>query len=181
MKTFLTIFLLSLSVVCQGYTEGFIDYIKTVENSVKAGFVDGLWYPHRSIEGGSDTIAYGHKLKAGEDFSCGLTEAEAEALLIQDLACAEKSAASLIEQKHGVEWGSLPEWKQEIFIDFQFNGVLRSFPKFRKAMLCDDVAGMVTEYKRYARTVDGKRIELKDRNSRLRVRYLNPLVNVDNK
>ena len=43
------------------------------------------WFPHKSLEGGSDTIAYGHKIMAGEDFSKGLTDSEAERLLEKDI------------------------------------------------------------------------------------------------
>ncbi len=175
MRYLLTTIFLCLTVLCHGYSDDFIDYMKEMENSVKAGYVDGRWYPHKSVEGGSDTVAYGHKIQKGEDFSQGLTEAEADSLLRQDLARAESQAARLIKEKHGVEWSTLPEWKREVFIDFQFNSVLRSFPKFRKAVLCDDVAGMAREYKRYAKTAEGKRIELKARNSGLRERYLKPI------
>lgn len=174
-KTFLTILFLVLHLSALGYSDSFIDYMKEMENSVKAGYVDGRWYPHDSVEGGAQTIAYGHKIQEGEDFSRGLTESEATALLIRDIQIAESRAARLIKEKHSVEWSTLPEWKREIFIDFQFNGVLDSFPKFRRAVLCDDLAGMTAEYKRYARTADGKRIELKARNSGLRERYLVPL------
>ena len=173
MKYLLTILFLCLTLCAQGYSDSFLEYIKGAENSVKAGYVDGRWYPHDVL--GVPHIAYGHKIQEGEDFSQGLTEAEADSLLRQDLARAESQAAKLILDNHGVEWSTLPEWKREVFIDFQFNGVLRSFPKFRKAVLCDDVAGMVKEYKRYARTANGKRIELRDRNSRFHRRYLSHL------
>ena len=44
-----------------------------------------LWFPHKSLEGGSDTIAYGHKLQKGEDFSKGITDEEALRLLEKDI------------------------------------------------------------------------------------------------
>jgi hypothetical protein len=44
-----------------------------------------LWFPHKSFEGGSDTIAYGHKIQSGEDFSAGITDAQAEELLKKDI------------------------------------------------------------------------------------------------
>jgi len=172
MKYFLTILFLFYSLCVYGYSDSFLEYIKGAENSVKSGYVDGHWYPHDSVEGGSQTIAYGHKIQKEEDFSQGLTEYEATSLLIRDIQIAENRAARLIKEKHSVEWSVLSEWKREIFIDFQFNGVLGSFPKFRRAVLCDDVAGIVREYKRYAHTANGKRIELKDRNFRLQQRYL---------
>ena len=47
---------------------GFLKYMKRVENGIKKGLKAGKWYPHSSAEGGKKTIAYGHKLKTGEDF-----------------------------------------------------------------------------------------------------------------
>ena len=42
-----------------------VNYIKRVENSVRDGWSKDKkkWFPHKSHEGGTDTIAYGHKLK----------------------------------------------------------------------------------------------------------------------
>jgi hypothetical protein len=64
--------------------------IKAFENSKnnpKGGYNKGAgkWFPHRSLEGGADTIAYGHKIKKGEDFSKGITDNEAERLLEKDI------------------------------------------------------------------------------------------------
>ena len=64
---------------------GFIKYMKSVENSIKSGWKNNKWYPHKSAEGGNKTIAYGHKLKAGEDFSKGITDTQALQLLTKDL------------------------------------------------------------------------------------------------
>jgi hypothetical protein len=43
------------------------------------------WFPHKSLEGGSATIAYGHKIQKGEDFSKGITDSEALRLLEKDI------------------------------------------------------------------------------------------------
>lgn len=173
MKKLLVILFLLFGVSAYGHSESFIQYMMEMENSIKAGYVNGRWYPHDVL--GVPHVGYGHKIVEGEDFSNGLTDAEAKSLLIKDLSRAEKSAAKFLHKKYGVEWSELPVWKREVFIDFEFNGVLRSFPKFTRAVLSDDVAGMVREYKRYARTTDGKRIELKARNSGLYKRYIEPL------
>ena len=50
--------------------------IKKFENSKdnpRGGYnkVKKLWFPHSSLEGGLGTIAYGHKLKKGEDYRKG--------------------------------------------------------------------------------------------------------------
>ncbi len=71
-------------------TDKAANVIKKFENSQdnpRGGYnkAKKLWFPHRSVEGGSDTIAYGHKLQKGEDFSRGITEDEAMALLQKDI------------------------------------------------------------------------------------------------
>lgn len=43
------------------------------------------WFPHKSLEGGAGTIAYGHKILPDEDFSSGITESAAEDLLQKDI------------------------------------------------------------------------------------------------
>ncbi|OYQ47148.1 glycoside hydrolase family protein, partial [Flavobacterium aurantiibacter] len=42
-------------------------------------------YPYPSIEGGSPTIGWGHKIKKGENFDSGISLGEAEQLLIEDV------------------------------------------------------------------------------------------------
>jgi hypothetical protein len=64
--------------------------IKKFENSKNnpsGGYNKDLkkWFPHKSLEKGSDTIAYGHKIQKGEDYSTGLTDSEAERLLEKDI------------------------------------------------------------------------------------------------
>ena len=76
--------------------------LKKLENSVKAGYRKGKWYPHRSFEGGSDTIAYGHKLMPGEDYSSGMSE--------------EKAAQ--LQQKDVLEKQKVPGWNLKMVEDY---------------------------------------------------------------
>jgi GH24 family phage-related lysozyme (muramidase) len=142
----------------------FMDYIKKVENQGKVGYNSEkkLWFPHKSFEGGSDTIGYGHKIQKGEDFSKGITDAQAESLLKTDLAKAKQQVYK--------ELGSikLTPQQEEMFVDFVFNmGTLKKFPKFTEFALKNDLEGMKSQYKRYA---GGK--ELKGRNSEFLKRFL---------
>jgi GH24 family phage-related lysozyme (muramidase) len=142
----------------------FMDYIKKVENQGKVGYnaEKKLWFPHKSFEGGSDTIGYGHKIQKGEDFSKGITDAQAESLLKTDLAKAKQQVYK--------ELGSvkLTPQQEEMFVDFVFNmGTLKKFPKFTEFALKNDLDGMKSQYKRYA---GGK--ELKGRNSEFLKRFL---------
>ena len=142
----------------------FTDYIKKVENQGKVGYnaEKKLWFPHKSFEGGSDTIGYGHKIQKGEDFSKGITDAQAESLLNTDLA---KAKQQVYKELGGVK---LTPQQEEMFVDFVFNmGTLNKFPKFTEFALKNDLEGMKSQYKRYA---GGK--ELKGRNSEFLKRFL---------
>jgi len=144
--------------------QSFVDYIKNVENAGKKGYnkKKKLWFPHESFEGGSDTIGYGHKIQKGEDFSKGITDAQAEALLKRDL----EKAKSIVNKEVGGR--QLSKKQMEMFVDFVFNmGTLNKFPKFTEFALKNDLQGMKAQYKRFA---GGK--ELKGRNSAFLQRFL---------
>lgn len=153
------------------WSSGFLQYIQESENGLKEGWKDGKWYPHTSVEGGRQTIAYGHKIKNDTEqkrFNKGIIEGEAIALLREDLDDAWSKAASYVKKNHGVELGSLSVARQEMLVDYVFNiGSLSSFPKFTAAVVKGDLTKMRAEYKRY---VKGQ--ELKDRNQRFYARYL---------
>ena len=75
----------------------FIDALKSVENSVRAGWNDQgqKWFPHKSPEGGMPTIAYGHKVlnvQEHEVFKKGITEEQALKLLASDMKTAYDNA-----------------------------------------------------------------------------------------
>ena len=146
--------------------EKFIAMMKEVENGIKAGYDEetALWTPHESVEGGSDTIGYGHKLKPGEvkngfiiidgekvDYNKGLTDEQVDALLMQDMNKAETALAKNIE---GYE--DLPDKYQKVLINLAFNigaGKVnkKGWPKLFKAIKEGDDATvakeMVTKFK----------------------------------
>jgi GH24 family phage-related lysozyme (muramidase) len=86
------------------------DVIKGYENSINAGLgEDGRWYGHASIEGGTPTLAYGHKITGSEaksgkvtidgtkvDYTRGLTQDEADALFAQDMGEAREQVMSSV-------------------------------------------------------------------------------------
>ena len=77
--------------------------IKRFENSVdnpRGGYnkAKKLWFPHKSLEGGSDTIAYGHKIQPGENFSKGLSDSDALKLLEKDIDKKLKIAKSQMKK-----------------------------------------------------------------------------------
>ena len=158
------------------YDPGFIQYMKSVENSIKKGFKNGRWYPHASVEGGRKTIAYGHKLKSGETFSKGITDREAVALLIKDLDHHKGEAKKYVDKKYGAgSFDKLDDKRQEMLTDIQFNirnGVSK-FTSFLKAVMKNDRKGMLKHYQRkYKHPRTKKWIPVKDRNDQFKKRYL---------
>jgi len=126
-------------------------------------------HPHKSVEGGTDTIAYGHKLHAGDNFSKGITDEEATKLLIRDIVKSADTAKHVVNSTYGAgTFESLPDKSKEILVDYAFNGVINKFPKFIDGVINNDNTVMLSQYKRY---VNGK--ELIGRNNAFAARYLN--------
>ena len=88
-----------------------VEKIKEFENSSGAGLRDSKWYGHDSLEGGTQTIAYGHKLTDEEvkqgfieingeqvDYRKGLTQEQAEAVLNKDAKWAETHAVASLKK-----------------------------------------------------------------------------------
>lgn len=148
------------------FSEDFINYMKIVENGIKKGFDSktNLWYPHKSVEGGMPTIAYGHKIKNNHElktYKKGINDATASKLLQHDLTIANKQVHDYIHKKYKVKLPALDPKQEQILTDFAYNGVLEKFPKFVDAVLKNDEAKMKSEYKRYS----GEK-ELVDRNQK---------------
>lgn len=87
-------------------------------DSKRSGYYPDVnrWYPHRSIEGGSDTIAYGHKLTGKEvatgniiiagkavRYNNGLSDTQAKILFKQDWHRAEDARYRLVGNDHPAE------------------------------------------------------------------------------
>lgn len=153
------------------FNQNFTNYVKSVENGIHKGYDEKrhLWFPIKSIEGGTDTIAYGHKLHSGENFSKGITDDQASQLLIKDLNQARVKVKHEIDNEYGIGlFNTLSLSSQEMLIDFVFNlGSLRSFPKFVRGVLTNNKDIMQKEYKRF---IGGK--ELTNRNKIFFNRYL---------
>lgn len=64
-----------------------IEFLKSYEKSPGGG---PALRPYRSPEKGTDTVGWGHKIQAGEDYSHGLTSDEADKLFRRDLAAHQK-------------------------------------------------------------------------------------------
>lgn len=77
---------------CIKNDEGSIAYQKTV-----GYYKDGLFRIYKDHLG-YPTIGYGHLILKGEDFTKGINESQADALLVRDLKTAVKDAKSIYEQ-----------------------------------------------------------------------------------
>ena len=118
------------------------------ENGIRAGWneEEQRWYPHESLEGGTPTVAYGHKLTGFENttgaldvggvevdvFKEGLTEQQARQLLRRDIQAAEDYLEKKIPDYH-----NLPRKYQKVLIAVQFNtGSVseQSWPRLLRAM-----------------------------------------------
>jgi hypothetical protein len=125
--------------------------LRFLENSVKKGYKNKKWYPYESIEGGNDTIAYGHKILPGESFDKGLTEAQARKLQREDALEKQRLAEYQVDKKYGKgTFDSLPQNHQMLLLDYQYNvsGGLNEFPNFTKALVESDKAKALSEYER---------------------------------
>ena len=126
------------------------EQLRQLENSIKAGYKGGRWYPHDSPEGGTKTIGYGHKMSSKENYSKGLTTAQVLAMQKKDLVKHTNIAKSMVDQKYGAgTFDRLPESRKVLLVDYAYNGVLHEFPNFMRATVKGDKAGMLKEYKRY--------------------------------
>ncbi len=138
-----------------------MNIIKPFENSVnnpKGGFnkKSKKWFPHKSLEGGSDTIAYGHKLLPGEDFSKGLTDSEAERLLEKDIREKIKLARSKMPNFDG-----MPLTIKLAIINALFRGDMG--PKTMRLLSQNKFADAAKEYLNHAEYRSTKNIGVKKR------------------
>ena len=154
----------------------FIEYIKRVENGSKEGYESGVWSPHPSPEGGSDTIGYGHKMRNDEEWmKSGVPDEHIENLLLNDILRAAEDASEVISEHGSGDFDILCQNCQEMFTDFVFNlgpNGLRRFPKFVAASLDHNTEIMQQEYKRYYHTGSGAVQELEHRNQEFEKMFL---------
>lgn len=76
---------------------------------------------------GFSTIGWGHKVLPGEDFSKGITQAEADALLVSDVDQKQIDAMNILAC-----YKQLNEVRQAVVIDICFNIGFHGFSKFKR-------------------------------------------------
>lgn len=93
---------------------------------------------------GKRTIGYGHVLRAGESYPAGVTEAEAETLLLDDVAEAEQTVIDLVEVP-------LSANQFDALVSFVFNVGWRKFSgsTLLKKLNAADYDGAAAEFLRW--------------------------------
>ena len=117
----------------------------------------GRWYPHKSIEGGADTIAYGIKLSNGTPEAAlalkqGYLTDEQAAQFADTLAQRYYNAAKKVyDGKYGEgEWDKLSDKPQSILVDYSYNPGLAKFPKLMEGFHSGNLDLIRKNYKRYS-------------------------------
>jgi hypothetical protein len=126
--------------------------LRMQENGIRKGYRNGMWYPHASVEGGADTIAYGHKLTPNDSaLKRGISEDQALKLQEQDVLRNQATAKKQVDKKYGPgTFDNLPQDSQMLLVDYQYNlGTLSGFPSFVKATVEGDKEKMLAEHKRF--------------------------------
>jgi GH24 family phage-related lysozyme (muramidase) len=142
------------------FSNALVEFVKSVENESKRGYNGGKWYPFRFSSTEVD-IGYGHRIQQGENFAAGISDATVESLLINDLSDAYNKARRYVNNEYGKEaFDNLDHTRKDMLTEFVYNlGSLNAFPKFVKAIVYNDVAGMKKEYMRSA-LINGKRVSI---------------------
>ena len=123
---------------------------------------EGRWYPHGSVEGGADTIAYGIKLSNGTPeaklaLKQGyLTDEQAEHFVDTLAQRYYDAAKGVYDKKYGAgEWDKLSDKSQSILVDYSYNPGLAKFPKLMEGFHSGNMDLIRQNYKRY---VNGKEL-----------------------
>lgn len=150
-------------------TPKFLDYIKQVENETQVGWnkAKKRWYPFKDPSGGFD-IGYGHKLNSPAEHSryakTGMSSAEVDKQLVQDLLAAREKVYAYIRKTYGVNLLLTPK-QEQMLIDYAYNfGNLGRVPRMVDAILRNDQSRIKKEYRRFA-NIGGKTRELTSRNN----------------
>jgi hypothetical protein len=147
------------------------EYMKALmlqENENNAGLRGNKYYPYDSVEGGTPTIGYGHKLTEDEvkskKYASGLTKAEVDNLMRSDLNRHKIAAQSSFEKEYGKgSFNKLPGQLKDIVVDYSYTGTgVNEFPNFHKSVYEYSTAkdpgtkqaaynNMLAQYKRYTK------------------------------
>jgi hypothetical protein len=164
--------------------EDFKKLIRDKENPRRKGFdpKSKTWKPHKSAEGGTDTIGWGHKLTSAEQaggyviigkekvpFS-ELTEEKNNALFEQDWNNNTQLAANFINEKG--DWNSLSEPQKLVSTELFFNmgPKAKQYKNFRDKLINQD-KGFIEEINRTYTNPEGETRSLTERTDPIKEWY----------
>ena len=164
--------------------EDFKNLIKQKENGGRKGFdsKSKTWKPHKSAEGGTDTIGWGHKLTAAEQAGgyviigeekvpfAQLTEDKNNILFEQDWARKSQDAAKFINEKG--DWNSLTEPQKLVSTELFYNlgNKATQYKNFRDKILTPN-SNFIEEIDRSYTDTKGKKRSLTERTDPIKAWY----------
>ena len=167
------------------YTDEMAAYIPKLaklENDIGAGLKGGRYFPHSSLEGGEDTIGFGHKIGADPevdklyDFSKGLYPVQAKELLVRDTQAAYRRAFNAYKNEPGYgikAWNKLSNKAKVALTDLSFNvGNIENYKKSFKSGDVEDIKKAIR--KRGYTGEDGPANKLDYRNEQIIKDYIDP-------
>ena len=132
--------------------------VENSKDSKRGGWDESTqrWYPHRSPEGGADTIAYGIKLSNGTPEAAlakqqgYLTDEQALDALDTLVQKYHDNAKIVYDKKFGEgSWDSLSEKSKSILTDYEYNPGLKKFPQLMEGFNEGNMEKIKANYKRY--------------------------------
>ena len=141
----------------KGVSDVLQNFIREQENApLNAGNL--LTLRHPSVEGGLDTIGFGHLLTQaevdkGEVYGrslATLTLDDAEAILAEDIRRKQNNVAKRYKKMTGDSFSDLSQRKQDMLTDYEYNlrGGISAFPSFVNAVKSGDRKKQEEEYSR---------------------------------
>ena len=158
---------------------GYIPKLAKLENDIGAGLSGGRYFPHSSLEGGEDTIGFGHKIGADPgidkdyDFSKGLSADQAMELLTRDTLEAYRRAFNAYKKEYSVgEWNKLSNKAKVALTDISFNtGNIEDYKAAFKSGNVEDIKSAIRER---GYSAEGVKSKLSGRNEAIIKDYIDP-------
>jgi len=98
----------------------YIEKLKLYENATKIGYQDGYWAPHDSLEGGTMTVGYGHKLGYYDNPEIEYSDEEVNDMLVEDVFNAYRSVFRKMKNSK-YDWNSLTNEDKVILTELMYN------------------------------------------------------------
>ena len=129
------------------------------------------FFPYNSVEGGTQTIGYGHKLSKHEQntgvYRSGITKQEAISIQIREYKESRRNAEKIFINSQKSRFQDCSIGAQFVAADLVFNvgeNGFRKYKKYMEAMKKNDLEGMIQESKSHVTLASGEKREMKRRN-----------------